>query len=930
MAKNFQIILFVVIVLCGGFAGYLFYSQLRTPPNKAINAIPANAALIIESQDFQNTWDKLGKTTLFWRNLSNVNFIKNLNESTDFLDSLFSAESKVAMLVKGRPSFISAHIVGASDYNFLFLISLKNIRQISEIDDVVSKVSSKSEIKKRIYDKVSISEIKINKDKIFSYTFSKGIFIGSFSSMLVEDAIRQINSGSSLLSMEKNPGFSKIHKTAGEKADANIYINFDHFPDYLSKFLQQKKHSVIAPISFLANWSAMDLTLRPKALILNGLTLVNDSSGKFFDLLLKQDPQEIELTDILPDNTAELIYLGVEDFSSYYKSYLNYQDQNNLLYDYRKKLDDISKSKNIDLEKDLISIIGGEIAMATTGNFSDPKPNVSALTHYFILKLKDPNNGISQLNNFAINVNGDKNIIRPDSIEQYRNHTIGFLDINSIWSKLLGNCFSSINKNYYTLIDEYIVFANSKNDLKSFIGSNLAERTLQRDVHYQTFAENISSKTNCFVYYNIPICLKTGWLQSAVTTDLSKIIEANIDAVKEFEAIGIQFKASSMSEIGDNSKMLYTNVYLSYNPDYKEKTQLFKHARLIAPLKRKPWIVLNHYTKNHEIFVQDESNNVYLIDKSGNILWQRSLNEKIKGEVHQIDIYKNNKLQLLFNTKSSMYLIDRKGRDVEKYPIALPSEATNGLSVFDYDKNKNYRILIACQDLQIYNYDKYGKKVEGWEFKTTSNLVYSPISHISISEKDYVIFVDSKGKIHTIDRRGNYRFTLNSHFPYLYNDRYIINKGNTLKKTEIMSSDSSGTIYMISLSDNMDSLVFDKYSHPPFFDYRDFDGDGSKDYLLLDQGELLIYNKKKALIFNNSFDNSIIYPTNTYSLLDNIIKTGIVSDRSEEIFLFNQDGTMCDGFPLYGNTPFSIIQENDQINVIVGAPGRTLYIYTIE
>ena len=232
MAKNFLIVLFAAIVLVGGGAGYLFYSQLRTTPNKAINAIPGNAAIIIESRDFQNAWLKLRETTLFWRTLTGVDFIKNLNENTSFLDSVFSAESKAAMLIKGRPSFISAHLVGANDYSFLFLVSLKNIRQISEIDHVVVKSSSGIEVNKRIYDKVTISEIKVSNKELFSYTFSKGIFIGSFSSMLVEDAIRQLNSGSSLISMEKNPGFSKIHRTAGKKSHANIYINFDHFSDF--------------------------------------------------------------------------------------------------------------------------------------------------------------------------------------------------------------------------------------------------------------------------------------------------------------------------------------------------------------------------------------------------------------------------------------------------------------------------------------------------------------------------------------------------------------------------------------------------------------------------------------------------------------------------------------------------------------------------
>ena len=139
MGKSFLIFLFIAIVLGGGFAGYLFYSKLKTTPNKAINAIPSNAALIIESQDFQNAWTKLNETTLFWRNLDSVDFIKTLNNNTNFLDSLFSSESKVAMLAKKSPAYISAHPVGANDYSFLFLISLKNIRQISEFQKVVAK-----------------------------------------------------------------------------------------------------------------------------------------------------------------------------------------------------------------------------------------------------------------------------------------------------------------------------------------------------------------------------------------------------------------------------------------------------------------------------------------------------------------------------------------------------------------------------------------------------------------------------------------------------------------------------------------------------------------------------------------------------------------------------------------------------------------------
>ena len=104
----------------------------------------------------------------------------------------------MSSLVKGRPAFISTHLTGTTDFNFLFLVGLENISQISTIDDVFLKLSRNLTVEKRSYDKVTISDIHVKGGRTFSYTLSKGILIGSFSSILVEDAIRQLNSGNSL------------------------------------------------------------------------------------------------------------------------------------------------------------------------------------------------------------------------------------------------------------------------------------------------------------------------------------------------------------------------------------------------------------------------------------------------------------------------------------------------------------------------------------------------------------------------------------------------------------------------------------------------------------------------------------------------------------------------------------------------------------
>ena len=66
-------------------------------------------------------------------------------------------------------------------------------------------------------------------------------------------------------------------------------------------------------------------------------------------------------------------------------------------------------------------------------------------------------------------------------------------------------------------------------------------------------------------------------------------------------------------------------------------------------------LVKNHYTQKWEIAVQDENLNLYLISSEGEILWKRKLQEAVIGSIRQIDLFKNNKLQLLFNTKASCF-----------------------------------------------------------------------------------------------------------------------------------------------------------------------------------------------------------------------------------------------------------------------------------
>ena len=127
------------------------------------------------------------------------------------------------------------------------------------------------------------------------------------------------------------------------------------------------------------------------------------------------------------------------------------------------------------------------------------------------------------------------------------------------------------------------------------------------------------------------------------------------------------------------------------------------------------------------------------ISKDGKVTWKKKIDQPILGKISQIDIYKNGRLQLVFNTKNKIYVLDRNGNNVKQFPKTFNDAITQPMAVFDYDNNKNYRLLIT-QGNELLMYDKNGKKVNGFKYKKSSNDISSKPKHFRILNKDFIVF----------------------------------------------------------------------------------------------------------------------------------------------------------------------------------------------
>ena len=381
-------------------------------------------------------------------------------------------------------------------------------------------------------------------------------------------------------------------------------------------------------------------------LTLSGFTLVEDSSSNYLTSLFGQLEQKIEISKVAPRNTYKITALGIEDFNLFYANYKDFLAKHNNLYEHNKALSDIKSKYNLDLENYFNGIVLNE--MGTISTFSTSGNQMTL----YLSNQKESEELLNHINPKTEN--------KPFS-ENYRGFKLSKFEINDVFAKLYGQMFSSVKENYFSYVDGYLIFANSTSSLKAFINNFISKKVLDNNASFINFKDQIGSRCN-FLYYTNPSM--GNWDESLKNKWKPFIVKENWSNVS-----GFVYQLSSKNEL------FYNNVVLQYESNVDEETQLDWIVNLERNITTSPQIVYNHSTKKNNVIIQDDDKIVYLISSKGKILWKKQLGGIILDKVNQMDFYKNGKLQYIFNTEDSLYILDRLGRNVENFPMKLSAKA---------------------------------------------------------------------------------------------------------------------------------------------------------------------------------------------------------------------------------------------------------------
>lgn len=472
-------------------------------------------------------------------------------------------------------------------------------------------------------------------------------------------------------------------------------------------------------------------------------------------------------------------------------------------------------------------------------------------------------------------------------------YTLFDLGKNSFVPDVFGDDFKLMKRCCYAIVDQYLVMAANMDVIKEVIACYRSGRTLDLNEGFRNFQQKMLESAN-------------------ITT-----FEVKKDGMEA-------------SQLASSKDLVYTNVCMSRGAAVKSENNVRWKVNLDAPLKGKPYIVEDHASSNKNVVVFDGQNSFYLIDNKGDIVFKKQLDEVPLSEVFTVDAFSNGQTQFLFNTAHAIHLIDRKGNYLAGYPIKLPFEASNGLVVFDYNGNRDYRILLCGTDRLVYNYNLQGKEVEGWNHHRSEDQVKEPLQHIRVEDKDYLIVSDVSGGVRILDRQGRIRIPLSSDMQKSPKADIYENVTNRSKGL-FLTSDKVGKLLYVGTDGALNRTDFGTYSDKHFFLYEDFDGDQDADFIYLDQNDLHVFNKFKKELFSHHFDAEIVTKPVFFKITRNKRMLGVVSEKAREIYLIDRKGNMIVSSGLVGETPFAVgsLNNNNEINLVTGV-GNALFNYAIH
>lgn len=506
------IILLVSLLLGIALLAYYYFSRLRIDnqaEEQVLQTATNQAAMVFSFKNDKAFYDLLGSQNLLQKLIgeSKTNLFISLRQH-------FVGNKSMAKLFNHQEIYVSILPDEQQQLNFL----------------ITTQINPEGPLKKLFQQFLAGKQIK----PLSNHLFTLNLNDTSTCYIYVNQQVITLSASKNLVLAAnqnlKESDFTHFIKESN-KFNKNVlmhaYINFNLMPLLMKNIIQGQMNGEISFLKKQDSYASLSYNYSKDRILFNGNTVLN-SNDNYLKTFEDCKPENINIQDILPENTANYTIYNFNQYASWHKKLIEWQKQTREFARAVKLAKNLKNKYRLDLEVILNNYAKNEFTTFQLN--TSEKLAAIALT------------------------NGDKvNQLLLDISTDYSENIKVFKEDDLLWC-YFGAPFKKFIKPYYTIIDNHLVIANYASTLQSFLSHYQNNKLLTGNFNYINTINQISSTANICYYINRNNSIKL--LGSELKPSFYEHLNAE-NGLKNFNTFYYQL-------ISDNKKFI-TNLLLSKN-----------------------------------------------------------------------------------------------------------------------------------------------------------------------------------------------------------------------------------------------------------------------------------------------------------------------------------------------------------------------------
>lgn len=663
---------------------------------------------------------------------------------------------------------------------------------------------------------ISLNKYQDGEDVFYQATLGTK-FVMASSADVIEKLIENLKNNTTSETLEK------LYKISNGYKPATLYLDIKKSTPWLVSILQKESQ---IDISQFSDWMSLDFNPKPSQVNLSGISVANDSVWNFIDLFANTKPLANVTPSLAPIEIDALVSYTFDNYQTFLNNQKAFLTENLSANPLFETVEEIGIVHNNNQKAVILNTHGSE-----------------SLSEHL-------------------------NTLKTATID-YQGNQIIRLENSSFIEQGFRPLVQNFNSNFCTFINDAFVFSATNEFLEYIIRNYKNGSTYNKGTTYEGLSKSLAEESNLLFISN--------------STSLKEIFRKDFSTVlnKELNTT-LKSQYAIAAQITSDKNFYHTNIIIEKNKRIagnKGITELFK-TKVDTAIAIAPQFVTSHLTKKKEIIVQDYNNALYLISSDGKVLWKKQLEGQVQGAIKQVDIFKNGRLQLAFTTNNQFLVLDRNGKEVNRFTKNFEGGGLNPLAVFDYSGKKNYRFVVT-QGKKTFMYNSKAAIVDGFKYTDAEEAILDAPKHIVIGNKDYLVFKLKNGDLKILNRVGDVRVKVTEKIDFSENKVY-------LNKDKFTLTDKKGTLFQVNQAGNVSKTNFNLSNDHGMFAT-------ANTLVLMNDNILTIRGKNVELELG-------VYTAPRIFYINNKIYVGVTDLQSQKVFLFDSQAKSIPNFPVFGNS----------------------------